>query len=45
MTVAEIRLWGKRIEAVSIDDDSPYVYFKCDDKFVSSGIQEIAFYN
>jgi serine/threonine-protein kinase HipA len=39
MTVAEVRLWGKRIAAVSIDDDSPYAYFKYDDEFVTSGIQ------
>ncbi|QLY40958.1 type II toxin-antitoxin system HipA family toxin [Hujiaoplasma nucleasis] len=38
MTVAEVRLWGKRIAAVSIDEDSPYVYFKYDDEFVHSGI-------
>jgi len=38
MTVAEVKLWGKRIAAVSIDDDSPYVYFKYDDDFVTSGI-------
>lgn len=38
MTAAEIRLWGKRIAAVSIEDDSPYVYFKYDDEFVNSGI-------
>jgi serine/threonine-protein kinase HipA len=38
MIVAEVRLWGKRIGAVSIDDESPYVYFKYDDDFVKSGI-------
>ena len=38
MIVAEVRLWGKRIAAVSIDEDSPYVYFKYDDDFVNSGI-------
>lgn len=38
MTVAEVMLWGKRVGAVSMDDDSPYVYFKYDDTFLSSGI-------
>lgn len=38
MTVAEVRLWGKRIAAVSIDEDSPYVYFKYDEAFVNSDI-------
>lgn len=38
MIVAEVRLWGKRIAAVSIDEHSPYVYFKYDDAFVNSGI-------
>src|SRR5690606_20141321 len=38
MIVAEVRLWGKRIGAVSIDTDSPYVYFRYDDDFLNSGI-------
>ncbi|TVP95935.1 MAG: type II toxin-antitoxin system HipA family toxin [Acholeplasmatales bacterium] len=38
MIVAEVRLWGKTVAAVSIDEDSPYVYFKYDDAFVKSGI-------
>lgn len=39
MTVAEVMLWGKRIGAVSMSDESPYVYFKYDDAFITSGIQ------
>lgn len=39
MNVAEIKLWGKRIGVVSLDDNSPYVYFKYDDDFIKSGIQ------
>jgi serine/threonine-protein kinase HipA len=39
MTVAEVMLWGKRIGAVSMSDDSPYVYFKYDDAFITSGRQ------
>jgi serine/threonine-protein kinase HipA len=39
MTVAEVILWGKRIGAVSINDESPYVYFKYDEVFLSSDIQ------
>lgn len=38
MIAAEVRLWGKKIAAVSISEDSPYVYFKYDDEFVKSGI-------
>ncbi|MFP4364660.1 MAG: type II toxin-antitoxin system HipA family toxin, partial [Spirochaetia bacterium] len=33
------RLWGRRIGAVSTDDDSQYVYFKYDDEFVNSSIE------
>ncbi|CCV65148.1 HipA domain protein (uncharacterized protein related to capsule biosynthesis enzymes) [Paracholeplasma brassicae] len=39
MRVAEVMLWGKRIGAVSISDESPYVYFKYDEAFLNSGIQ------
>ncbi len=39
MTVAEVMLWGKRIGAVSMSDESLYVYFKYDDAFITSGIQ------
>jgi serine/threonine-protein kinase HipA len=39
MTVAEVMLWGKRIGAVSISEESPYVYFKYDEAFLGSDIQ------
>jgi len=39
MKVGEVRLWGRRIGAVSIEDDSPYAYFKYDDAFIRSGIE------
>jgi serine/threonine-protein kinase HipA len=38
MTTAEVRLWGTKIGAVSIGDDSPYGYFQYDPDFVKSGI-------
>ncbi|HMM01202.1 MAG TPA: type II toxin-antitoxin system HipA family toxin [Bacilli bacterium] len=39
ITVAEVRLWGKRVGAVSITEDSPYAYFQYDDDFLNSHIQ------
>ncbi len=39
MIAAEVKLWGKRIGAVSIDNDSPYVLFKYDDQFLKTRIQ------
>lgn len=38
MTVAEVMLWGTRIGAVSMAEESPYVYFKYDDAFITQGI-------
>jgi len=38
-TVAEVRLWGRTIGAVSIDDRSPYASFEYASDFVDSGIQ------
>lgn len=39
MSAAEVKLWGKTIGAVYVDDRSPYAYFKYEDSFVNSGIQ------
>lgn len=39
MIVAEVILWGKRIGAVTVDQDSPYVFFRYDDAFAQSGIE------
>lgn len=39
MIAAEIRLWGKRVAAISINDDSPYVSFRYDKAFIQSGIE------
>lgn len=39
MNVAEVKLWGTTIGAVSIDDDSKYCNFKYDSSFIRSGIE------
>ncbi len=39
MTVAEVRLWGKAIGAVSWDESSGLAHFEYDPGFVQSGIQ------
>jgi serine/threonine-protein kinase HipA len=39
MTVAEVRLWGQRIAAVSILEDSAAASFQYDPEFANSGIQ------
>lgn len=39
MRVAEVRLWGTKIGAVSIEDDSPYCSFAYDENFLKSDIQ------
>ena len=38
-TVAEVRLWGRRIGAASVEDRSPYASFEYAPDFVDSGIQ------
>ena len=39
MSAAEVKLWGKTIGAVYVDDRSPYAYFRYEDSFIKSGIQ------
>ncbi len=39
MTVAEVRLWGRRIAAVSIADAARYATFQYDPAFARSGVQ------
>ena len=39
MTVAEVRLWGRTIGAVSLEDGSPWSAFQYDPAFAASGIQ------
>ena len=38
-TIAEVRLWGSRIGAVSLEDDSEIAVFAYDKRFIKSGIQ------
>ena len=38
-TVAEVRLWGRRIGAVALGDDASAANFQFDQDFVSSAIQ------
>ncbi|MBV8805410.1 MAG: type II toxin-antitoxin system HipA family toxin, partial [Sinobacteraceae bacterium] len=38
-TVAEVRLWGRTIGAVSLEENAPAAAFQYDPAFVSSGIQ------
>lgn len=38
-TVAEVRLWGRTIGAVALEDDSDVATFEYDPAFVSSGIE------
>ncbi len=38
MIAAEVKLWGTRIGAVSVDEHSPYCFFKYDPDFLKSGI-------
>jgi serine/threonine-protein kinase HipA len=39
MTVAEVRLWGRRIGAVSWDDDRGFAHFEYDPAFILGGRQ------
>lgn len=39
MTVAEVRLWGARIAAVSIDEGERYATFQYDPAFARSGVE------
>ena len=39
MTVAEVKLWGRTIGAVSLEDGSNYAAFQFDPEFARSGIQ------
>lgn len=39
MTLAEVRLWGRTIGAVSIEDGSPFAAFQYDPAFARSGIE------
>jgi len=39
VTIAEVKLWGKTIGAVSWDDDSSLANFEYDPEFVGSGIE------
>src|SRR5690349_20388941 len=38
-TLAEVRLWGTRIGAVSLEDGATYAAFEYDPDFIASGIQ------
>ena len=39
MTLAEVRLWGRRIAAVSLEDGASFAAFQYDPAFAESGIQ------
>jgi serine/threonine-protein kinase HipA len=39
MTIANVKLWGRTIGAVSWDEDRGYAFFEFDPQFVKSGIQ------
>lgn len=39
MTLAEVRLWGRTIGAVSLDDEASFAAFQYDPGFVRSGIE------
>ncbi len=39
MTVAEVRLWGRTIGAVSLEDGAAFAAFQYDPAFAASGIQ------
>ena len=39
MTVAEVKLWGRTIGAVSLDDGGPHAAFQYDPAFAQSGIE------
>jgi serine/threonine-protein kinase HipA len=39
MTVAEVKLWGRTIGAVSLEDDGDYAAFQYDPEFAQSGIE------
>lgn len=39
ISAAEIKLWGKVIAAISMEEGSPYVYFRYNDDFLNSGIE------
>jgi serine/threonine-protein kinase HipA len=39
MTVAEVKLWGRTIGAVSLDDNARYAAFQYDPAFAQSGIE------
>ena len=38
-TTAEVRLWGRRIGAVSLDDDSRFALFEYEPAFAASGVE------
>lgn len=38
MIAAEVKLWGTRIGVVSVDDQSPFCFFRYDPAFLASGI-------
>jgi serine/threonine-protein kinase HipA len=39
MTLAEVRLWGRTIGAVSLEEGSSYAAFQYDPAFAGSGIE------
>ena len=39
MTVAEVRLWGRTIGAVSLEDGASQTAFQYDPEFAQSGIE------
>ena len=39
MTLAEVRLWGRTIGAVSVEDGSRFAAFQDDPAFARSGIE------
>ena len=39
MTLAEVKLWGRTIGAVSLEDGSPFAAFQYDPAFARSGIE------
>lgn len=42
-SIAEVRLWGRRIAAVYLDDGSDVAAFEYDPAFVGSGIEVLDF--
>lgn len=39
MSLAEVKLWGRTIGAVSLENESPYAAFQYDPAFVQSKIE------